>query len=134
MNIIDTDIQTELNEEKQRNEITITFIIQEGAQYTYTGLRISGNEVFSEKELFRQQKLKVGSVYNETKFQEDLSSVVNVYYENGYMANEFYPSPVKDADRHEISYDLVIREHARSHIENIIIKGNSKTKEYVIRR
>lgn len=134
VNIIDTDIQTELNEEKQRNEITITFIIQEGAQYTYTGLRISGNEVFSEKELFRQQKLKVGSVYNETKFQEDLSSVVNVYYENGYMANEFYPSPVKDADRHEISYDLVIREHARSHIENIIIKGNSKTKEYVIRR
>ncbi|MCR4579837.1 MAG: outer membrane protein assembly factor BamA [Treponema sp.] len=134
VNILDTDIQTELNEEKQRNEITITFVIQEGAQYTYAGLRLSGNEVFSEKELVKQQKLKVGAVYNETKFQEDLSAVVNVYYENGYMSNEFYPSPVKDADRHEISYDLVIREHSRSHIENIIIKGNSKTKEYVIRR
>ena len=134
VNILDTDIQSELNEDKQRNEITITFVIQEGAQYTYAGLRLSGNEVFSEKELVKQQKLRVGSVYNETKFQEDLSSIVAVYYENGYMSNEFYPTPVKDTDRHEISYDLTIREHVRSHIENIIIKGNSKTKEYVIRR
>ncbi len=134
VNILDTDIQSELNEDKQRNEITITFVIQEGAQYTYAGLRLSGNEVFSEKELVKQQKLRVGAVYNETKFQEDLSAIVSVYYENGYMSNEFYPTPVKDTDRHEISYDLVIREHVRSHIENIIIKGNSKTKEYVIRR
>ena len=134
VNILDTDIQSELNEEKQRNEITITFTIQEGAQYTYTGMRISGNEVFSEKELVKQQKLKVGSIYNETKFQEDLTAIYSVYYENGYMSNEFYPTPVKDADRHEISYDLVIREKARSHIENIIIKGNTKTKEYVISR
>lgn len=132
--IIDTDISSELNDEKQRNEITITFVIQEGAQYTYAGLRLSGNEVFSERELLGQQKLKAGAVYNETKFQEDLTSIVNIYYENGYMSNEFYPSPVKDTDRHEISYDLVIREHSRSHIENIIIKGNTKTKEYVIRR
>ena len=56
------------------------------------------------------------------------------YQENGYMNNEFYPTPIKDSDRHEISYKLDIREHSRSHVENIIIKGNSKTKEYVITR
>ena len=134
VNILDTDIQSELNEEKQRNEITINFVIQEGAQYTYAGLQISGNEVFSEKDLIHQQKLKVGAVYNETKFQEDLSALVAVYQENGYMNNEFYPTPIKDSDRHEISYKLDIREHSRSHVENIIIKGNSKTKEYVITR
>ena len=50
------------------------------------------------------------------------------------MTNEYYPVPVKDSDRHEISYDLTIQEHSRSHVENVIIKGNSKTKEYVIKR
>ena len=30
------------------------------------------------------------------------------------MTNEFYPVPVKDSDRHEISYDLTIVEHSRS--------------------
>ena len=132
--IIDVKIDSTLNEEKQRDELSILFIIQEGAQYTYAGLRIQGNEVFTEAELTKQRKLKVGAVYNATKYQEDLEAIKNVYYENGYMTNEFYSVPVKDADRHEISYDLTVREHSRSHVENIIIKGNTKTKDFVIKR
>ena len=132
--ILDVKIDSTFNEEKQRDELTILFIIQEGAQYTYSGLRIAGNEVFSEKELLKQKKLKEGQIYNATKFQEDMQSIASVYQENGYMTNEFYPVPVKDSDRHEISYDLTIVEHSRSHIENIIIKGNTKTKDFVIRR
>lgn len=132
--VIDVKIDITPNEDKQRDELSILFIIQEGVQYTYSGIRISGNEVFAEEELLKNQKLKSGSVYNETKFQEDITSITNVYYENGYMSNEFYPVPVKDADRHEISYDFTIREHARSHVENVIVKGNSKTKDYVITR
>lgn len=134
VNIVDVKIDSSENTAKQRSELSITYVIQEGSKYTYGGLRLTGNEVFSNNQLIRQQKLKVGAVYNETKFQEDLRNITNVYYENGYMSNEFYPVPVKDSDRHEISYDLTIREHARSHVENIIIKGNTKTKEYVITR
>lgn len=133
-NILDVKIESNLNEDKQRDELSILFIIQEGAQYTYSGLRIQGNEVFTTEELLKQRKLRVGAVYNATKFQEDIQAISNVYYENGYMSNEFYPVPVKDVDRHEISYDLTIREHSRSHIENIIIKGNTKTKDFVIKR
>ena len=132
--ILDVKIDTELNEEKQRNEMIITFIIQEGVQYTFGGLTISGNEVFSVDELMKLQKLKVGDIYNELKFQEDLSNIASVYFENGYMSNEFYPIPNKDTDKKEISFTLNIVERPRSHIENIIIKGNTKTKENVIRR
>lgn len=133
-NIIDVKIDTSFNEDKQRDELTILFVIQEGAQYTYSGLRLSGNEVFSDKELLKNVKLKEGQIFNATKFQEDMASLANVYYENGYMTNEFASVPVKDTDRHEISYDVKIKENSRSHIENIIIKGNTKTKEYVIKR
>ncbi len=132
--IIDVKIDSTFNEDKQRDELTILFMIQEGAQYTYSGIRITGNEVFTEAELLKSKKLKEGQIFNATKFQEDMTNIANVYSENGYMTNEFYSVPVKDTDRHEISYDITIKEHSRSHIENIIIKGNSKTKEYVIRR
>jgi len=132
--ILDVKIDSELNEDKQRNELKITYAIQEGQQYTYAGLTITGNEVFSGSELLKQPKLKNGSIYNETKFQEDLAAIQSIYYENGYMSNEFYPIPKKDTDRHEISYELSVKEKSRSHIENVIIKGQSKTKEYVITR
>ncbi len=132
--IIDVKVESTLNEEKMRDELSIQFVIQEGTQYTYSGLRIKGNEIFTEDELLRSRRLKPGQIYNETKFQEDFNAIANVYYSNGYMTNEYYPVPVKDIDRHEISYDLTIVEHSRSHVENIIIKGNTKTKEFVIRR
>ena len=131
---VDVDIKTEFNEDKQRDELTLNFHIQEGSLYKFTGLSIIGNEVFTVDELLKNQKLKAGDIYNETKLQEDFNSISSIYFENGYMTNEFNPVPSKDSDRHEISYNLEITERARSHVENIIIKGNTKTKEYVINR
>ena len=133
-NIIDVKIDSVLNEEKSRNELTILFVIQEGAQYIFKGLDVSGCEVFSKEELLTLNKLKVGSVYNDIKFQEAIHAIAGKYYENGYMSSEFSPVPTKNSDTHEISYVLYIRESVRSHIENIIIKGNTKTKDYVILR
>ncbi len=132
--ILDAKIENEMNTEKQRQELIITFYIQEGYQYTFSGLTITGNTVFSTEELAPLMKLRVGSIFNETKFEEGISAITGKYYENGYMSNEFYRIPDKDVERKEIAYTLNISENVRSHIENIIIKGNNKTKDYVIRR
>ena len=132
--IVDVKIETETNDEKTRKEMILTFVISEGSQYKYSGLTISGNEIFTEAQLLDNMKLKPGATFNSVKFEEGLAAITGLYYENGYMTNEFYPIPIKDSDKKEIGYSLQIRENTRSRIENIIIKGNSKTKDYVIRR
>lgn len=132
--IVDVIQESSINEKKAREEMSLVFIIQEGEQYTFSGLTISGNEVFSTDKLMSFIKLKNGDVFNQTKFQEGLSNLTNLYYENGYMSNEFYPAINKDSERHTIGYSLSIVERSRAHIENIIIKGNTKTKDYVILR
>ena len=63
-----------------------------------------------------------------------MSALTNVYYENGYMTNEFHPTVNKDSERRTIGYTLRIVERSRAHVENIIIKGNTKTKDEVILR
>lgn len=131
---VDVVLDTEINEAKKRNEMTITYILQEGPQYSYTGTTFAGNEVFSTEKLSSLIKQKEGTVFNFTKYQEGLMEIANLYYESGYMTLDFRPTPVKDSDRHEISYNIGIRENSRSHIEDVLIKGNTKTKEYVIRR
>ena len=133
-NILDVKIDSTNNDEKQRTDLSITFVIQEGPQYTYGGLTITGNQIFSTERLAAQMKLKEGAVFNSIKFEEGLSAITNVYYESGYMSNGFYPVPSKDSDRKDISYTLVIEERSRSHVENILVKGNNKTKDYVITR
>ena len=132
--VVDVVQDSAFNEKKKRTELTLTFILQEGAQYTFAGLTISGNEIFSTEKLMSFIKLNPGDVFNQTKFHEGLSALTNLYYENGYMTNDFQPAVEKDAERRTIAYTLKITERSRAHIENIIVKGNTKTKDYVITR
>lgn len=132
--VVDVIEETRFNEKKEREEISLSFIVQEGAQYTYNGTTISGNEIFKAEKLLSYIKLKNGDVFNQVKYQEGLSAITNLYYENGYMSNHFAPAANKDSERHTIGYDLTIVERSRAHVENIIIKGNTKTKESVILR
>lgn len=122
------------NEEKRRDELTITFHIQEGERYTYSGIEFSGNEIFSDEELLSKMKIQPGAVFNITKFQESLTGITDLYYENGYTANRFRPVENKDSENKTVSYTFIITENSRSHVESVSIKGNNKTKEHVITR
>jgi len=132
--VLDILQERSYNSEKNRDELKITFVIQEGSQYTFGGLAFSGNKVFSTEQLSALVKLKSGSLFNLTKFQESLTSITDLYFENGYTSNQFTPSISKNTDTKVISYTLNIVENPRSHVEEIIIKGNTTTKEYVIKR
>ena len=122
------------NEKKGRRELAIRFNIKEGSVYKFTGLKFVGNKVFSTEELNSLVTLKTGATYNETAFQESVLAVQTKYYENGYTSNQFAVDQKKDPEQHTVSYVMHIQENARSHVEEIIIKGNAKTKEEVIRR
>ena len=132
--VVDITQSTEINEKKERDELTITFIISEGSQYTFEGVSFVGNKIFKDEELQTKFRLKKGSIFNQTKFNEGLMAVADLYYENGYTSNRFQQVPEKDAEKKTISYQFMIVENVRSHVENVIIKGNTKTKDNVIRR
>lgn len=123
-----------LNEKKQREEIIITFEIQEGSQYSFGGITFIGNKVFSTEALNELVYLKKGDIYKESRFVRTRWAVQNLYYENGYTSNQFVPEVLKDTDNKIISYNFRIYENPRSHVEHIIINGNVKTKDFVIRR
>lgn len=132
--ILDVIQETNYNEEKDRDEISLKFVLSEGAQYIYNGTEIKGNEIFTTERLLSNIKMNIGDVFNQTKYQEGLSNLTNLYYENGYMTTDFSPSVNKDIERKTISYSIRITERSRAHIENIIVKGNTKTKNEVILR
>lgn len=132
--VIDVVKEVSVNEKKNRDELSITFVVVEGSQYTFGGMTFKGNVIFSSETLESYVKMKPGSVYNQQKYQDTVMAIADLYYENGYTSNRFQPIPVKDSENKVISYDFQIVESLRSHVESIAIKGNSRTKEYVIRR
>ncbi len=132
--VLDVTKEVNINEKKNRDELTVTFVIVEGSQYTFGGIKFKGNVIFSSEKLSSYIKLKTGSVYNQQKYQESVMAIADLYYENGYTSNRFQPVPEKDVANKVISYTFNITESVRSHVESISIKGNSRTKEEIIRR
>lgn len=132
--IVDVIRETNFNEADNRDELALTYIIREGSQYSYKGTSISGNKLFSTEELLDKIKLKDGEVFNAIKFSNGLRAIYDTYVEKGYTSNQFAPQEYKNIDAKTISYSIDIVERPRSYIENIIIRGNEKTKDHVILR
>ena len=112
------------NKEENRDEMILTYIVREGEQYTYGGITISGNTIFSTEQLVDCIKLKPGMIFNQPKFNEGLTAIYDTYFESGYTYNTFDDKMHRDTEKHEVSFTLRIIENDRAHIENIIIKGN----------
>jgi outer membrane protein insertion porin family len=130
-----TDVGRDLRkDEKGNNLLTLTFRIYEGRQYTFGGVSFEGNRIFSTEQLSALIYSKVGETANDQRIQGDLMRVSDLYYENGYIFNRIEPVPQKDEDAGVVSYHILIMERGRAHIENIIIRGNKKTRDSVILR
>jgi len=126
--------ETDAESDPEKNLLKLVFVIREGEQYTYGGTKIEGNHVFSSEILMEKIRLEEGDVMNLNKFNVGYQALVDVYFENGYTANYIKKQENRDQERKVISYTIVVVESDRSHIENIIIRGNSKTKDHVIMR
>lgn len=132
--VIDIKRTITTNLEENRDEMVLTYVLREGEQYTYGGITITGNTIFSTEQLEDCIKLKPGMIFNQPKFNEGLTAIYDTYFESGYTYNSFDDRMHRDTEKHEVSFTLRIIENDRAHIENIIIKGNEKTKDYVILR
>lgn len=118
----------------QKNMLKLTYIITEGEQYFYSGTSFEGNKIFSTEQLNAQIRLKEGSVLNMTRFEEGFQAIADMYFENGYTSNYIAKEMKRDAGTKKIAFAITIIERGRSHVEHIIIRGNKRTKDFVILR
>ncbi len=132
--IEDVQRTIERDEGEGKNFLNITIYIDEGQQWTYGGMDFAGNTIFADETLQELVRQQPGTVLDKMKLEADTQRVADLYYENGYIFNIINREERRDTKKQEISYTIRILETDRAHIENIIIKGNEKTKDYVIYR
>lgn len=134
VSILDLNKEIVSDEEDKINRMLITIVIQEGEPWEYGGMSFQGNTIYRTEELEALLNQESGSTFNLSAFQRDYQKILDLYFENGYIFNSFTYTEERDEEKRILSYNVDIVERDRAHIENIIIRGNSKTKSYLIRR
>ena len=130
--VVVDDIREIRRDDRGNNLMTITFRIYEGRLYNFGGITFEGNRIFSTEQLSGRVQSRVGEVANSRRIQADLERVRALYFENGYIFNFIEPQVSQDEETGVFSIHIFIIERGRAHIENIIILGNTKTRDHVI--
>ena len=117
----------------RKGRIIVEFDIKEGAQYFLGNIDFKGKLLFDKNKLFSSLALKnKGDVFDEEKAQENIRNLINLYYNRGYIRASITPIPLRKGKYINLVY--YIEPGDVYYAGEIKIKGNTKTKDKVIRR
>ncbi len=139
LGFLDAKIQAEKLIKSRDGHWILHIDIQEGIQYYFGDISWKGNSKYDSKDLDNFLGIQKGDLYNaeklesRLKFSWDGSDVSSLYLDDGYL---FFQLDVIQKSIRQDTIDLQIKilEGAQANVGKVIIKGNSKTNEEVIRR
>jgi outer membrane protein insertion porin family len=117
--------------------VNIYIKIEEGKQYFFRDIKWIGNTKYETSDLNKKLQIKKGDVYNREKLDNrltiDQDAVGNLYMDNGYLFFNINTVERK-IENDSVDIELRIYEGPIARINEIIIKGNDRTNDNVIRR
>ncbi len=115
-------------------KVNITIPISQGSQYRLGRLTFRGNHLFKESVLRAVLGMKTGDIFDTSKVRKAMKAYSQLYGAYGYI--NFTTNPEFDPDRkkHIVNLALNFNEDKQFIIHRINFSGNTKTRDYVIRR
>lgn len=117
--------------------VDVYITVDEGKKYYIKDINWVGNTVYPNVVLNSVLGMQPGDVYNQKYMNKRLSTdddaVNSLYMDNGYLFFQLVPIE-KDIEGDSISLEMRIAEGPQARINNVVINGNDRLYEKVVRR
>ncbi len=114
--------------------IFITIKVFEGARYEVGQVTLSGDDIAEKEQLIDQVKIANEPFYNLEILRSDILRLKDTYADKGYAFAEIAPRIDRDSENQVVNIDLEVAKGAPVFFEKILIQGNKRTRDKVIRR
>jgi outer membrane protein insertion porin family len=155
---IDFDIKDVQFEHPTPRTLVIQIVIDEGRQYKVGSVKLTGNKIFSAADIaegirraqphgvVKQVKLgpnglmmDAGDIFTPEGLNKDMQAIGDFYGAKGYIdvtpySRNLTVERIPNTDTGTMDLEFQIDEGQKNYIEKIEIRGNTKTKDRVIRR
>ena len=122
---------------REDNTVDVWLRFEEGGQYFIRNINWVGNTVYNSEQLSVMLGMKKGDVYNQKKIQErtrdDDDAIGKMYYNNGYVMFQLNPVEANIVGD-SIDLEMRIAEGPQASINRVLIHGNDRVYENVVRR
>jgi outer membrane protein insertion porin family len=124
--------EIELSSDKKFLYITIP--VDEGLPYKVGNVGFKGDLLYPEKELLKRMTVHPGETFNRSKLGVEINKVNDLYKDAGYAYVNVQPLTGVDSNQRRIDVTFEIQKGNPVYFGRINIRGNTKTRDKVIRR
>lgn len=112
----------------------VYFNIEEGERYRCGTIDLAGDLIDSKATLLAMVEVGKEEFFSRKVLREDILRLTDLYADKGYAFAEITPSLDKDPLKKLVNLTLQIDQGKLIHINRINIKGNTRTRDKVVRR
>ncbi len=125
---------TQVSITPDKKDIYITINITEGEQYMVTEVKLGGDLILAEQELFELVEISSGELFSRKKVTESSKSLTERLGQEGYSFANVNSIPDIDNEAKTVALTFFIDPGKRIYVRRINFSGNTKTREEVLRR
>ncbi len=114
--------------------IHITIKIVEGTRFKVGKVDIEGDFVLTKEELLKKLKITGREYYSREILRNDILALTDIYSDEGYAYVDISPRINEDTEKFDVNIIYVIEKGKQVYFDTIIIGGNTRTRNKVIRR
>ncbi|PIU42272.1 MAG: outer membrane protein assembly factor BamA [Candidatus Omnitrophica bacterium CG07_land_8_20_14_0_80_42_15] len=131
---LDAEITPERSYSDDGKFLFITIKINEGKKYLVGSVSMKGNMLFPEQEIREKLGMVKDSPFSHQGLRNDIFGIQQYYYHKGYMFAQIDAETIFNESTGMVDIVYKIVENELTYVDKIKIKGNTKTKDVVIRR
>ncbi|MBI2970666.1 MAG: outer membrane protein assembly factor BamA [Gammaproteobacteria bacterium] len=125
---------TQVSITPDKKDIYITINITEGEQYTVSGVKLAGELIVPEQELFGLVSVRKGSLFSRKDITDSSTRITNRLGNDGYaFANVNSIPDIREEDK-TVGLTFFVDPGKRVYVRRVDFAGNTRTRDEVIRR
>lgn len=125
---------TQVSITPDKKDIYITINISEGEQYTVTDVKLAGDLILPEEDLFELISIGNGELFSRKEVTDSSKRLTERLGEEGYSFANVNSIPDINKDDKTVSITFFVDPSKRVYVRRINFSGNSKTRDEVLRR
>ncbi len=117
-----------------QQSIDVIISLYEGVQYRVGTITIEGNKLFSTERIRENLRMLESSIYTPQGLDDDVKAIRDLYGAQGHIETRLRPINRYSVQEGIMDILYLIDEGEKNFVNRVIIQGNNRTKDKVIRR
>ncbi len=121
--------------DEAENRYNITFTVEEGQRYQYGNVAVESTvEGVASEDLQGLVETRQGDTYDAREIQKTMDGISRRVAAAGYPFARVTPRGDRNMENHTIGVTYLVDQGERAYVERIEVRGNTRTRDYVVRR